>query len=89
MNFEIGQVVFVSVFNRLRRHKPYCKPYKIVQISNGTIAATPIHYEEYPKMWMRFGSKNLKYVNRRTKFEYRIFTTIEVFEHAVCDGEFN
>lgn len=86
MNIEVGQDVFVSVFNRLRRSKTYCKLHKVVEMTQTHVITSPIHYEDTPKLWLRFGRKNLQCKNAQSKFEYQIWENEQAFNRAVMEG---
>ncbi|MGE7946506.1 hypothetical protein [Lysinibacillus sp. NPDC093688] len=80
--FEINQRVWVSVRNTVEQSKPYITEHIITRIENGGIFARPLnHLDE-----RRFHTNTLINKHKNSKYEFKLWASVEDFWKAVEDG---
>jgi len=80
--FEINQRVWVSVRNTVEKSKPYITEHIITRIEKGSIYARPVnHLHE-----RRFHIHTLTSKHKNSKYEFKLWASVEDFWKAVEEG---
>ncbi|WP_312506905.1 hypothetical protein [Lysinibacillus sp.] len=80
--FEVNQRVWVSVRNTVEQSKPYITEHIITRIEKGGIYARPVNhlYER------RFHTNTLTNKHKNSKYEFKLWASVEDFWKAVEEG---